>query len=94
MKEKLNVSDARHPSVGTVGINAQAARRLCVKSAVPLQWMEFYAEPIPNGAAAESTLPAMDAWPMRPFMNQISFIVKNVIYFNVLRVMKSMITQK
>jgi hypothetical protein len=27
-------------------------------------------------------------------MNQISFIVKNVIYFNVLRVMKSMIMQK
>jgi hypothetical protein len=35
MTEKLNVSDARDPSAGIVGINAQAARRLYVKSAVP-----------------------------------------------------------
>jgi hypothetical protein len=56
--------------------------------------MEFYAGPIPNGAAVGSTPLAMDAWPMKLFMNQISFIVKNVIYFNVLRVMKSMTIQK
>jgi len=56
--------------------------------------MEFYAGPIPNGAVGVNIPPAMVAWLMKPFMNQISFIVKNVIYFNVLRVMKSMTMQK
>jgi hypothetical protein len=56
--------------------------------------MECYVVPTRSGGVGESIQPAMDARPMKPFMNQISFIAKSVIYFSVQPVRRNMTVQQ